>query len=203
MKGIDSMKLLKISPVAALLVVACGGGEPQANAPAAQPAAQPAAAPAGPMAPTGPMTVPSWYVVDNAARTVTLTMIAGETPDNNYWNFNGHIRGQLAITVPVGYTVNLDLVNRDPNMAHSVGISSELANFAMPPAPNPVFPGAITENPQSMVDGVMPGETERITFVAATAGNYSMVCYIAGHSAVGMWLFFNVSADGEAGVQGL
>jgi uncharacterized cupredoxin-like copper-binding protein len=66
-----------------------------------------------------------------------------------------------------------------------------------------VFEGAITENPQSMIDGVMPGESETITFVADAAGNYSLVCYVPGHSAVGMWLFFNVSGDGEAGVQGL
>ncbi len=194
------MKLLKLSPVAAMLIVACGGSEPAPEAPAAQPAA---AAPAGPVAPTGPLTVPSWYVVDNAAQTVNITLTAGQTPDNNYWNFNGAIRGQLAITVPQGYTVNIELVNRDPNMAHSVGVSPELRNFAAPPAPNPVFPGAISQNPQSMIDATMPGESETISFVAATAGNYSLVCYIAGHSAVGMWLFFNVSADGAAGVQGL
>jgi uncharacterized cupredoxin-like copper-binding protein len=54
-----------------------------------------------------------------------------------------------------------------------------------------------------MISATMPGETETITFVAGAAGNYSLVCYIPGHSAVGMWLFFNVSGDGEAGVQGL
>jgi len=54
-----------------------------------------------------------------------------------------------------------------------------------------------------MISATMPGESETITFVAGVAGNYSLVCYIAGHSAVGMWLFFNVSGDGEAGVQGL
>lgn len=199
------MKLFKLSPIAAVLMVACGGGEPAdaPEAPAAAPAAPAAAAPAGPAAPTGPMTVPDWYVVDNAAQTVNLTIVAGQTPDNNYWNFNGAIRGRLAITVPVGYTVNIELINRDPNMAHSLGISGELANFTAPPAPNPVFPGAISQNPQSMIDATMPGETETISFVASTAGNYSMVCYIAGHTAVGMWLFFNVSEDGSAGVQGL
>ena len=134
---------------------------------------------------------------------MNLTVTAGSTPDNNYWNFNGYINGQIAITVPEGYTVNLELVNNDPNMAHSAGISSELSNFTMPPAVDPVFEGAITENPQSMIDATMPSETETITFVADAAGNYSMVCYIPGHSAIGRWVFFNVSADGEAGVQGI
>ena len=64
------------------------------------------------------------------------------------------------------------------------------------------FEGGITEDPRSMLEGTMPGETESITFVAETAGEYSMVCYIAGHSLVGMWLYFNVSDDGSAGIQG-
>ena len=199
------MKAFKLIPAAALFLVACGGGEPAdsgaSDAPATEPAA--AAAPAGPAAPTGPMTIPDWYQVDHDAQTVNLTVVAGSTPDNNYWNFNGAIRGQLAITVPEGYEVTIELVNEDPNMAHSLGISSELVNFTVPPSPEPVFAGAVTENPQSMIDATMPGESETITFVADAAGNYSMVCYIAGHSAVGMWLFFNVSGDGEAGVQGL
>jgi len=199
------MKSFKLIPAAALFLVACGGGEPADSgapeAPTTEPAA--AAAPAGPAAPTGPMTIPDWYQVDHDAKTVRLSVVAGQTPDNNYWNFNGAIRGQLAITVPEGYEVTIDLENRDPNMAHSLGISTELVNFTVPPTPDPVFAGAMTENPQSMIDATMPGETETITFVADAAGNYSMVCYIAGHSAIGMWLFFNVSGDGDAGVQGL
>ena len=197
------MKFFKLIPVVALVFTACGGGEPEAtaDAPETEPAA--AVAPAGPAAPTGPMTIPDWYQVDHDAKTVRLVMVAGETPENNYWSYNGTIRGELAITVPEGYEVTIEFENRDPNMAHSVGISTELVNFTVPPMPEPVFAGAITDNPQSMIDGTMPGETETVTFVADVAGNYSMVCYIAGHSAIGMWHFFNVSADGAAGVQGL
>ena len=196
------MKMRSVLPVVALVVGACGGGEPAESgteggdsAPAAQPAT-PARTP-----PTGPMTVPDWFAVDNAARTVTLDVVAGLTPDNNYWNFNGAINGNTAITVPEGYRVVVNFTNRDPNMAHSLGISTETSNFAVPPQPNPVFEGAITQNPGSMVDGTMPGESETVEFVADRAGSYSMVCYIPGHSAVGMWLYFNVSADGQAGIQ--
>ncbi|MEX2466391.1 MAG: sulfocyanin-like copper-binding protein [Gemmatimonadota bacterium] len=149
------------------------------------------------------MTMPEWYEIDRSAQTVNLTITAGSTPANNYWNYNGAINGAMAITVPEGYTVNLTLVNEDPNMPHSVVISSETENFATPPSPEPVFAGAATENPLSMIDATMPGETETITFVAETAGNYSMVCTIPGHSALGMWMFFNVvGSDDEVGVQG-
>ena len=71
----------------------------------------------------------------------------------------------------------------------------------MPPQPVPVFEGAISQNPGSMTDGTMPGETETITFVAERAGNYSMVCYIPGHTAIGMWVWFTVTSGQEAGIQ--
>ena len=195
------MKAYRLIPAIAMIAAACGGGDaPPADTSDTTP---PAAVPAGPTAPTGPLTVPEWYTVDHDARTVALTVTAGATADNNYWNFNGFTSGQLAITVPEGYTVSISLVNQDPNMPHSVGISAELSNFAVPPAPTPVFAGAISENAQSMIDATMPGETETITFVADAAGNYTMVCYIPGHTTTGMWLFFDVSADAEAGVRGL
>ena len=195
------MKLRNYMPVLTAAFVACGGGEPADTPPGgSQPARTPAAAGLA-AAPTGPMTTPAWYVVDNAARTVSLTLIAGETSANNYWNYNGATNGSLAITVPEGYAVTIVQVNRDPNMAHSVGILPLPANFAMPPQPNPVFAGAITQNPTSMIDATMPGETESITFVASEEGTYALVCLIPGHSAVGMWLYFIVADGGQAGVQ--
>ena len=199
------MKIVAAISIAAVGLAACGGGEPPAttgsggSGGAATPAPAPAAA--VPTPPGGPLTTPDWFSVDNAARTVHMTITAGATPDNNSWNYNGRIRGDYAVTVPQGYTVTIAFANHDRNMAHSLGISTELSNFSVPPQPNAVFPGAISQNPGSMIDGTMPGEEETITFVAERAGSYSMVCYIPGHSALGMWWFFNISADGQAGVQ--
>jgi hypothetical protein len=191
-------------PFVLVAAVACGGGEPEpADSGAGGGSQPPAAAPATPTLarPTGPMTTPDWFAVDHTARTVNLQITAGLTPVANHWNFNGFINGQAAINVPEGYTVNIEFHNADPNMAHSLGISAETQNFAVPPQPEPVFPGAISENPGSMTDGTMPNETETITFVAERAGNYSMVCYIPGHTAIGMWVWFIVTTGQEAGVQ--
>jgi hypothetical protein len=195
------MKLRRYIPVLTVALAACGGGEP---ADPSQGGSQPAAAPpaAGlPAPPTGPLTMPDWYAIDNDARTVHIALTAGAMSVNNYWNYNGAINGGLALTVPEGYTVTIEQANRDPNMAHSLGVLPLPANFAMPPQPNPVFAGAISQNPMSMIDATMPGETETITFVAGQAGTYTVVCLIPGHSAVGMWLYFTVSSDGQAGVQ--
>ena len=197
------MKSSRLIPtLAVFFFAACGGGEPAETGDTPEtPAAAPEAT--GIEAPTRPMTMPAWYEFDRAAETVNLTITAGSTNANNYWNYNGAINGGMAINVPLGYTVNLTLVNQDPNMPHSVVISSETRNFMSPVSPEPVFAGAATSNPTSMVDATMPGETETITFVAEELGSYSMVCTIPGHSAPGMWVSFNVVApDAEVGVQG-
>lgn len=199
------MKVFRIIPVLGLFLVACGGGEPADTMEGDDTAAPESAAPAssGPEIPSGELSMPDWYSVDHDAQTVTLDIVAGSDASNNYWNYNGAINGEWAITVPAGYTVTINFSNEDPNMAHSLGISSELTNFAVPPATDPVFEGAISSNPGSMIDSTMPGESEVITFVADEAGNYSLVCYIPGHTAVGMWLYFTVAEGQEAGVAGM
>lgn len=181
-------------------LAACGGGEPASDAPPAS--APAAAAPAEPSAPTmSEMTMPEWFQVDEAARTVTMTITAGSTNAKNYWNYNGYTDGQMTITVPEGYAVTIEFVNQDPNMAHSLGISPKMSSIGAAPAPTPVFAGAITSNPTSMVEGTMPNQSETISFTADAAGEYMVLCYVPGHAATGMWVYFNVSADGSAGVQ--
>ncbi|MDZ7780789.1 MAG: sulfocyanin-like copper-binding protein [Gemmatimonadota bacterium] len=197
------MRFFRLFPTLAVVsIAACGGGESADSGDAPSTDAEAAPEAAAPAMPSGPMTMPDWYAIDRDAETVNLTITAGSVPDNNYWNYNGAINGSMAITVPEGYTVTITLVNEDPNMPHSVVISDETEDFSAAPSPEPVFEGAATENPTSMVDATMPGETETITFVAESAGNYSMVCTIPGHTALGMWIFFNVvPADAEVGIQ--
>jgi sulfocyanin len=178
---------------------ACGGSEPAEEAAGGDTAA-PAEAPAPDAGDAMGMTMPDWFRVDGS--NVEMDIVAGQTSAGNYWNFNGAQNGAMTITVPVGAQVTINFQNNDPNMAHSVGISP---TFTTPPAsvdPTPVFEGAISENPTSMTDGTMPGESETVTFMASEAGEYTMVCYIPGHAVSGMWLRFVVSADGEAGVTG-
>ena len=189
-----------ISVLASTTLIACGGGEPAQTSDAAG-SASPAVAPAAAPPPaTSEMTMP-WFQVDNEARTVSMTITAGSTNENNSWNFNGAIKGGMTITVPEGYAVTVELVNNDPIMAHSLGISTETSSFSGAPEPVPAFPGAMTSNPSSMMESTMPGQRESIQFTVDQAGNYSMVCYIAGHALTGMWVYFNVSADGSVGVQ--
>ena len=105
-------RLFSLSLVAVL--AACGGGEPATDAPAeteTEAEAEPAAtgASSAPAAPTGEMTMPSWFEMDEASQTVTINLVAGANSTANYWNYHGATNGNLAITVPEGYTVNMTL----------------------------------------------------------------------------------------------
>lgn len=177
--------------------VGCGGsdaGSDSADAPGAAP--EPADAPVA-----MEMSMPDWYQIDEATSTVTLTITAGATMDQNYWNYNGFTKARGgSIIVPEGYTVNIDFVNNDPNMAHSVGIEEWQDTWGGTVEVSPVFAGAVTSNPGSLTDATMPGESESISFVADAAGDYAMVCYVPGHAAIGMFVKFVVSSDGTSGV---
>lgn len=179
-----------------LALLACGGGEPASEAPATEAAGEAAAEPA----PAAPQAA-DWFQIDEANQTVTLDVVAGSTTDNNSWNFNGFYNGNATVTVPEGYAVTINFSNQDPNMAHSVGVDSRTGNF--PPNftdPTPAFAGAISSDPTSLTAATMPGESETVSFTADAAGEYSLVCYIPGHAVTGMWIHFNVSADGASGV---
>lgn len=178
-------------------LAACGGSDTAEMDTPAESAA-PAAAPAETM--SGAMTMPEWFTMDGS--NVTLDITAGATDKGNYWNYNGYQFGEVTITVPVGANVTINFSNNDPNMAHSIGISEGFETAPAMVEAVAVFDGAISENPTSMTEATLPGQSTSISFVASEAGEYSMVCYIAGHAVSGMWIHFNVSAEGEAGVSG-
>ncbi len=190
------MKRSAFSTALFLGLAACGGSD-SADMDAPADAAPAATAPA---ATAGAMTMPSWYRMNGDQ--VELDIVAGQTDRGNYWNYNGAQFGEMTITVPVGSNVTINFSNNDPNMAHSVGISADFDTAPAMVDPVPVFAGAISPNPTSMTEGTLPGQSATISFVASEAGEYTMVCYVAGHAVSGMWVKFVVSADGEAGVTG-
>ena len=183
---------LGLTVIISAALVACGGSDSPDSAPAAS---EPAEAPAAEAPPE--VGLADWHRVDHDAKTVELDIAARM---DGGWQFNGMWGGRWTITVPVGYTVTVELTNDDPAMAHSVGIDAQVGGYpAMFTDPQPAFSGAITGNPTSMQEGTMPGESESFTFTADVAGEYAMVCYIPGHALSGMWIRFNVSAESEAG----
>ncbi|MCG6989802.1 MAG: hypothetical protein LJF06_16705 [Gemmatimonadetes bacterium] len=207
------MKRYWILPaVLTVALAACGGGKPsssqmQSSQAAAQPAntptaQQPATQAADTDASSAPMTTPDWFHYDKATNSVRMTITAGLTPVLNHWNFNGGTHGNIIITVPEGAKVTLTFTNADSAMAHTLGIVDKVGGYSATPTLPPVFKGAVT-TPHSAAAGINPGKSQTLHFTASKAGNYAMICYMAGHAVLGMWLHFDVSAAGKAGVQSL
>lgn len=191
-----NMRIKALSAALVFGIAACGGDEP---ADQAAPATD--APPAAEQAPATQQAA-DWFQVDEDAQTVTIDLVAGSTNANNYWNYNGLYGGAGEITVPEGFTVTINFSNQDPGMGHSVGIGEAQATYpASYSSPTPVFEGGMSSNPTSMTESTMPGESETITFVAESAGEYALICYVTGHAANGMVLPFIVSDDGSHGVQ--
>ena len=143
-------------------------------------------------APTG--AVPPFIASqDPTAKTVTLSLVAGATIDNQYYNFDGYDQGNATITVPAGWTVKVNFSN-ESGSSHSVVIA---------PSPNvltPVFVGAASPDPSV---GLQAGQAQSFQFVAQTPGSYVLACGIPGQASQdGMWVKFVVSASAaQAGSQ--
>ncbi len=191
-------KRTTVLTLGAVAVFGCGGGEGD-DRPGSEPGA-----PAESETSASAATPADWISVDDAARTVTVTLVAGETDANNRWNFNGYANGETTVVVPLGYTVTIHFENRDPVHRHGVGVLERAASH--PPVfdeVTPVFDGAVTADATSMTDATAPGGgTESITFVASEAGEYALVCPVPANAVTGMWIGFEVSESGDSGLRG-
>lgn len=193
-----------IASLLALSVAGCGGEagrEAEEADTAAMPAAEEGMAPGG--AAAAALETPSWMQVDQGARTVTLEITAGADQTNNRWNFNGYANGNATIVVPEGYKVTINFKNADQANPHSLAIDTRTGGSwpATIESPQLAFQGATTSGATSMTEATQPGQSETVEFTADKAGNYSMVCYVPAHAATGMWIRFDVSAEGQAGLR--
>lgn len=193
--------LATTAPLLLAVALACGGGEQVASdtegEAGAPPAAGEAAAPGG-----GELSTPDWMSLDREAETVTLEIVAGKTDALNGWNFNGYHSGDATIVVPAGFDVTIEFTNQDQVMSHSLGIDERTGNFpATFDQVAPAFAGALTSGATKQKTATQPGESETISFTADEPGQYSMVCYVPAHAVTGMWIHFEVSADGRAGLR--
>lgn len=125
-------------------------------------------------------------------KTVEFTLVAGQTPANGTFNFNGYAKGALTISVPAGWRVVIHYKNSSA-LRHSFSVipfTGEQPDKSEPP----VFPGAATRDPTS---GIGTGTEETITFVAGKSGKYEFFCGILGHAQAGMWNYLVVSSTAK------
>jgi len=128
-----------------------------------------------------------------ASHTAEVTITANKTASGGL-AFNGYHRGEMTVTVPVGWQVVVHFENVD-TAAHSVAVLPSGAHTQMTPASSPAFAGATTPNFSS---GIAKGPQQTFTFEASKAGTYEFLCGVSGHAISGQWDTLVVSATATA-----
>jgi hypothetical protein len=149
------------------------------------------AAACDPLTGTGPGTQPdpkTFIRVEPAQQVVVVTLIAGHAATDNQFNYDGYSAGALVLTVPVGWQVTIQCLNRGT-------VPNSCAVVADGKATEPVQSGWSTPNPQRGLD---PGQSSGFEFSPGGAGSYRIASLVDGSEASGMWLDLEVTASGVA-----
>src|ERR671935_2305324 len=116
---------------------------------------------------------PQWLAANTTTHTITLTLIAAYTSAHSGFNFNGYGHGKMVISVPVGWHVTVIFSNRSA-VPHSALVTT-YARRTSTTGFSPVFSGASSPHPAR---GIVAGQTQRFSFVAARVGVYALVCAV-------------------------
>jgi hypothetical protein len=127
---------------------------------------------------------------DKAHHVVSVRLVAGYDSSNRGFNFDGYGRGELAVTVPLGWRVRVTCTNRS-GVRHSCAV----VKGAM--ATRPAFPRASVPTPLA---GLRRGQTASFSFVAARLGAYRLACLVPGHEEARMWDLLDVVRGGAPSI---
>jgi len=143
-----------------------------------------------PSAASSTVTLDQWAAYDSATQTLTLKLEAGYQDLNRGLNFDGKYKGQMVVTVPVGWKVTVNFSNQG-SINHSASIVTASGT-------TPVFAGASTPDPTV---GTVPGQAATFTFTASQVGSYRIACLLPGHEGLGMWDSLVVASGGLPNVK--
>jgi sulfocyanin len=141
---------------------------------------------------------PSWMQVDASAKLVKLDIIAGFNANNGALNFNGYYTGDMTVTVPLAWTVEITFHNHDGMLPHSLLVTKPYPLDQMPDlgSVNEVaIPRAYTVNPEQ---GIFAPKSDTLRFRATPAGRYYFFCGAPGHGKAGMWTRFAIDPSATA-----
>ena len=118
-----------------------------------------------------------FLAVDARRRAVSLTLVAGYDRENQGYNFDGYGRGELLVTVPLGWHVRVSCVNRG-GMRHSCAV------VPGPMTATAAFRGASVPDP---VQGLDPGAQAAFSFVASRTGSFRLASVVPGDEEARLW----------------
>jgi sulfocyanin len=127
-----------------------------------------------------------------STKTVNITAYAAFNSVQGGFNFNGGSNGSQTITVPAGWTVNIDVINKDAIPHSAIIIANQMP---LPNAPStPAIERAYTSH---LIDGLQPQNGEDTINITAPSspGKYLFACGVPGHATSGMWIYFAVAAQ--------
>lgn len=131
---------------------------------------------------------------DVADSTVHLRLVAAATSALGGLNFNGGSSGDQTITVPVGWTIDIDFLNEDA-IPHSAIVIGDQKPIPASPT-KAAFPRAYTAH---LFDGLSPQTGhDTMHFKADRPGHYLIACGVPGHAVSGMYINFVVSPTASA-----
>jgi hypothetical protein len=128
--------------------------------------------------------------VEAKKRTAIVALIAGYNGENNGFNFDGYGRGELLVSVPRGWRVQVTCTNHG-------GMNHSCAVVKGPMTITPAFRGASIPDP---VAGIPRGAKATFSFVASRVGSYRLACLVPGHEAARMWDVLEVTAGGKPSI---
>jgi len=125
--------------------------------------------------------------VDRAQRTAIVTLIAGYNGENNGFNFDGYGRGELLVSVPLGWRVRVTCTNRS-TLPDSCAIVHGAGTATL------AFRGASTPT-------LARGSTATFTIVASRTGAYRMTSLVPGDEQARMFDVLEVTRGGTPHVR--
>src|SRR3712207_3364114 len=155
-----------------------------------------------PSARAGDPFVPSWIQNDASAKRVTIDLTAdwnehlrlAEVPSRTETSdFNGYWGGGMTVVVPTGWSVSISLSNHAKSIRHSLMVTK-----AYEPSERPL---RLTEQDAvwgaytSPLEGIRPGETAQLNFIAREPGSYILACARNVHFIEGHWIGFEVRSE--------
>ena len=135
---------------------------------------------------------PAWMKFDADKKLVQLTLVGSADGANGTMNFNGYGNGDLTVTVPLGWKVEVEFRNQGLGaLPHSLVVIEDVKPVPVEGG-KPAFPRAFTRR---LVQGMMAPETDTLDFTAGREGRFLFFCGMAGHGPAGMWDYLVVSKD--------
>ena len=139
--------------------------------------------------PLDPAVEATFLKFDETKRSAMFQLASGNELEAQV-SFNGARRGERVLTIPLGWRLGIEFINRDADLPHSATVIP-----GVEPVPEQIPPAAFPQAHSVKVDdGLLEGDSDEVSFIADREGRYFIACGVLGHAQRGQWLVLEVSS---------